>query len=296
MEKIVITGSTGLLGTKLVTNLETEHNIYPTYNTNPSKHPNAVKLDLLDSLSLETTLQTIKPDVIIHSAAMTHVDQCEQNPKLAEKINYQSTKTITTNAKKLGSHLIFISTDYVFDGEKGNYKETDQPNPINVYGKTKYNAEQFILEQEIESTIIRPSVIYGNTSASGKTNFVLWIIDQLKQEKQINIIDDQTISPTYNQNLANMIKEVVERKITGIYHLSGATQINRLDFTYKIAEIFDLDSHLINSVSSNTMNWTAKRPPNSSLNIGKANKCLENKPEIAEASLKRLKIELTSSE
>lgn len=292
--KILITGSTGLLGSKLVQTLNYNHVLYPTYNNTPSTHPNSIRLDLLQTEKIRQIIEKIKPDTIIHAAAMTHVDKCEQNPELAQKINHQATKTITDAAQKTRSHLIFVSTDYVFDGEKGNYNETNFPNPINTYGKTKYAAEKAINESEIESTIIRPSVIYGDKPASGKSNFVLWVINQLSENKKISIINDQIISPTYNHNLAEMIKEVTERKLSGIYHLSGATQINRIDFVHEIAEIFNLDQPLIHSVTSEAMNWTAKRPKNSSLNINKARNTLKIKPETATESLRKLKTELNT--
>ena len=139
--KIVITGSTGLLGSKLVQKLSNDNQLYPIYNTNPSNHANSLKLNINNVNEVTKAISDIKPDVLIHCAAMTHVDQCEQNPDIADKINHQGTVNIINSVKKTGSHLLFVSTDYVFDGEKGDYIETDIAHPINVYGKTKLDAE-----------------------------------------------------------------------------------------------------------------------------------------------------------
>jgi dTDP-4-dehydrorhamnose reductase len=290
--KIVITGSTGLLGSKLVHQLNEDHQLYPIFNTNPSNHVNSLKLDITNLNKITKKITEIKPDVLIHSAAMTHVDECEQNPNKADKINHKSTVNIIKSAKKTGTHLLFVSTDYVFDGEKGNYIETDIPNPINVYGKTKLDAEIAFQNSDVEYTIVRPSVIYGNKPSSGKINFVLWVINELKIGNGLSIINDQVVSPTYNDNLARMISELIERKLNGLYHLSGSTQIDRYSFTKLIADIYDLDKSLIRSFTSDKMNWIAKRPMNSSLNVGKANTILRNKPEKLEKSLKKLKDEM----
>jgi dTDP-4-dehydrorhamnose reductase len=289
--KILVIGSTGLLGSKLTPKLDKLYEIYPTYNTNQLEHNNSIKVNILVHRQIEKNIIELKPDVIIHLAAMTHVDNCEKNPELTYQVNTQSTINILKNAEKTSSQLVFLSTDYVFNGEKGNYSERDQPDPINIYGKTKYEAEKAILHSEIESTIIRTSVMYGNTPGSGKTNFVIWVINQLMEKKPISIITDQTVSPTYNQNLANMITEIVERKLTGIYNLSGDTQINRFDFSKKIAEQFELDKNLITPTISEKMLWIAKRPKNSTLLNNKASNTLYNKPEKLEDSLKKLKME-----
>jgi len=189
--------------------------------------------------------------------------------------------------------LIYVSTDYVFSGKKGMYTETDETKPINHYGKTKLEGEKIVRNLMPDWCIARPSVIYGSVPAAGKTNFALWVIDKLRKGEQIKIITDQYVSPTINTNLAEMILEVAQRRLTGIYHLSGATPINRYDFACLIAETFDLNKNLIKPAKSEEMNWNAQRPKNTSLNIEKASRTLTKKPLKIEDALNKLKEEIT---
>ncbi len=253
---------------------------------------NFVKFDVSNKELVNEAFKRVKPDVVVHAATLTDVDKCELNKELAWKINVEGTKNIADAAKTAGSFLIYISTDYVFNGEKGNYKETDKPDPINYYGLTKLKAEELVTAQD-EYFIGRPSVIYGSTPAAGKVNFALWLIDALRKGERVKIVTDQWNTPTLNTNLAEMTLEVIERKLTGTFHLCGATRVSRFQFAELIAEAFDLDKSLIDSVVSSQFKWPAKRPMDSSLDTTKAQQTLKNKPlEISEA-LKRLKIEIS---
>ena len=156
----------------------------------------------------------------------------------------------------------------------------------------KLEGEIVVASSELDWCIVRPSVIYGASPAAGKENFTLWIIKKLKKREKINIITDQIISPTLNTNLANMILEILDRKLTGLFHLSGSTQINRYDFSMSIARRFELDESLITPAKTEDMNWLAKRPRNSSLNVRKASKIFKRKPLDLENSLIMLKEEL----
>ena len=231
----------------------------------------------LGKTQVDEAFKTIKPDVVVHAATLTDVDKCETNKELAWKINVEGTKNIVEAAQSAGSFLIYISTDYVFSGEKGNYKETDKPDPINYYGLTKLKAEE-IVQTQPEYFIGRPSVIYGSTPAAGKVNFALWLIETLRKGERVKIVTDQWNTPTLNTNLAEMTLEVIERRLTGIYHTCGATRVSRLDFAEQIADAFDLDKSLIDSVLSSQFTWPAKRPMDSSLDTSKAQKTLKHKP------------------
>ena len=205
----------------------------------------------------------------------------------------EGTKQIASLSGDYGAFLVYVSTDYVFSGNKGMYTESDGTNPINYYGKTKLEAEKIVQNLMSNWCIVRPSVIYGSVPAAGKVNFVLWVLEKLRKGEQIKIITDQIISPTLNTNLAEMILEVAQKHLTGIYHLSGATPINRYDFASLIAETFDLDKKLIKPATSEEMNWTAKRPKNTSLIVDKASRELNKKPLMIKDALNQLKKELT---
>ena len=291
--KLLITGASGLYGSKLAQlALAKGIEVYSSDIQSLSVYGNFVKLDISGKEQVEEAFKTIKPDVVVHAATLTDVDKCETNKELAWKVNVEGTKNIAEAAKSAGSFLIYISTDYVFSGEKGSYKETDKPDPINYYGLTKLKAEE-IVQTQAEYFIARPSVIYGSTPAAGKVNFALWLIETLRKGEHVKIVTDQWNTPTLNTNLAEMTLEVIERRLTGIYHLCGATRVSRFEFAEKIADAFGLDKSLIDKVLSSQFTWPAKRPMDSSLDTSKAQKTLQNKPlEMAEA-LKQLKLELS---
>lgn len=290
--KLLVTGGSGLLGLALaIESVRFGDIVYSGFNKHQTTEGIPLPLDITNPEAIEHTIRKIKPDVIIHSAAMTHVDLCEENPQQATLINVEGTRNIVKEAVKYGSYLVYVSTDYVFSGEKGCYKENDGPRPINHYGVTKLEGEK-IVSSHPNHCIVRPSVIYGSRPAAGKENFVLWVIKQLRETKPIHILTDQIVSPTLNTNLAEMIHEITERRLTGIYHLSGASSISRYDLTKKIAYEFNLDQSLITPVTSDTMRWAARRPMNSSLDVSKASETLKNKPMKIDQALNSLRVEL----
>jgi len=291
--KLLITGASGLYGSKLAQMaLSKNYEVYSSDIQSLSVYGNFVKLDISGKAQVDEAFKTIKPDVVVHAATLTDVDKCELNKELAWKVNVEGTKNIVEAAKNTGSFLIYISTDYVFGGETGCYKETDTPNPINYYGVTKLKAEEIVKTQK-EYFIARPSVMYGSTPAAGKINFALWLIETLRKNERVKIITDQWNTPTLNTNLAEMTLEVTERKLTGIYHLCGATRISRFEFAEQIADVFNLDKGLIDKVLSSQFTLPAKRPMDSSLDTSKAQKTLQHKPLEMNEALKQLKIELS---
>ena len=272
--------------------LSKNYEVYSSDIQSLSVYGNFVKLDISGKAQVDEAFKTIKPDVVVHAATLTDVDKCELNKELAWKVNVEGTKNIVEAAKVTGSFLIYISTDYVFGGETGRYKETDLPNPINYYGVTKLKAEEIVKTQK-EYFIARPSVMYGSTPAAGKVNFALWIIEKLRKGEHVKIVTDQWNTPTLNTNLAEMTLEVIEHKLTGIYHLCGATRVSRFEFAEQIADVFSLDKGLIDKVLSSQFTLPAKRPMDSSLDTSKAQQTLQHKPLEMDVALKQLKFELS---
>jgi len=290
--RLLITGGSGLLGSKITT-LATEkgYEAYSGYNQHKSVNGTPIKLDICNKKNVQTVFKKIRPHAVVHAAALTNVDKCEEDMELARTINIEGTRNIVKSSERHDAFLVYVSTDYVFSGEKGLYTETDETKPINIYGLTKLEAEKTVKASTVTWCIVRPSVIYGATPAAGKTNFALWVINKLRNNEPMKIITDQWVSPTLNTNLAEMILETIEKRHTGTYHLSGATPINRYDFATKIAETFQLDKKLISKAKSSDMNWHAKRPRNTSLNIEKATNTLDKKPLKIEEALNTLKEE-----
>lgn len=291
--KILITGAGGLLGSKIAyLALKKNYEVYAAYLNNLPSNGFPIKLDISNNKMVFKIIKDINPDAIFHCAALTDVDKCEINKELAKRINIDGTKFIAKVAKKINAFLIYISSDYIFDGFKGMYKEEDKPNPINFYGYSKLLGEKAIEEIDGEYLIARTSVIYGSKPASGKTNFALWILDNLKKNQNIKILIDQYVSPTLNTNLAEMLIEAYERKITGIYHIAGANRVSRYEFALKLAEFFNLNKNLILKAKMDEMNWIAKRPKDTSLDVSKANNIFKVKPINLNEALNNLKEEL----
>ncbi len=294
--KLLITGASGLFGSKLA-EIATGKNyeVYSGYSQGRPIYGTAAQFDISDKNKVEETFKKVDPEVVVHAATLTDVDKCETNKELAWKINVEGTKNIADAAKKNHSFLIYISTDYVFNGEKGQYKETDITNPVNYYGLTKLKAEELVNNSIEESCIARASVIYGSLPAAGKINFALWLVNKLRKNEAPKAVTDQWNSPTLNTNMAEMTLEIIERKLTGIYHISGATRISRYDFAKLVAQTFNLETNLITPSTTAEFSWPAKRPRDSSLDTLKAQKILKNKPLQIHQALEQLKKELPES-
>jgi len=291
--KLLVTGASGLLGSKIVKFAsQAGHNVLSGYFNHPPKNGEPLRLDLKDFNSILSTIEQAKPDIIIHCAALTDVDTCEINRDLAKTINADGTKFVAKAANNIGAFLVFISTDYVFDGLKGNYTEEDEPKPVNFYGYSKLLGEKAVADNTKDYLIARVSVIYGDTPASGKTNFALWLIKNLQAKKEVKILVDQFSSPTLNTNAAEMLLETCEKRLNGIYHMAGASRISRYDFAINLSEKLNLDTSLIKQARTEEMQWKAPRPKDSSLNILKAQNTLKTKPMRLNEALIRLKEEL----
>jgi dTDP-4-dehydrorhamnose reductase len=285
MGKLLIVGS-GLLGSNLAKIAINEFTAFTTYNDHPLEIENCKSyyLNIANGMVVATLIQKLNPDYIIHTAALTNVDHCERDKRLAWNINVEGTKHIAEIAQKIDAKLIYVSTDYVFDGNKGMYKEDAPTNPIDYYGETKLEGEKVV--KDLGNYIIaRPSVLYGWNPI--KPNFVTWVIDELRKGKEINIAKDQLNTPTLADNLAELILELIGRDETGIYHISGSERINRYDFAIKIAEIFNLNKDRIKPITSDQLNWIAKRPMDSSLDTSKISRI--RKPLNIEEGLRRMR-------
>jgi len=254
--RILITGGSGLLVSKTSEKATEKGNeAYSGYNTHKPKFGVPVRLDICNRMVLDKIFKDIRPEVVIHAAALTNVDKCEEDKKLAWKVNVDGTRNIAELSSKHEAFLIYVSTDYVFSGEKGMYEETDQTSPVNYYGVTKLEGEKTVKATADEWCIARPSVIYGSIPAAGKVNFALWVLEKLEKREPIKIITDQYVSPTLNTNLAEMILEAAERRLTGVYHLAGSTPINRYNFARFLAETLKLNQNLIKPAKSDEMKW-----------------------------------------
>jgi dTDP-4-dehydrorhamnose reductase len=290
MQRLLVTGASGLLGSRIMEHARGNFEAEPLHGAKPL-HPHSLKIDITNQNSLSKLLTELKPHIIIHTASETNVDRCEIEKEHAWKVNVEGTRNISVNCGKTKAKLIFISTDYVFNGEKGNYTEADNPLPINYYGLTKLEGEKQVINYCENYAILRTSVLYG--WHPWKQNFATWIINKLKQQQEISVVEDHYNTPTLADNLAEMAIEVAEKDLRGIYHASGNERISRYEFAKQIAKTFDLNSSLIKPVKmSQVAAWIAKRPRDSSLNTSKIQKQLKTKPLNITEGLNKMKEEM----
>jgi len=291
--KFLVTGSAGLIGSKVIKDLaDQNHTIYSCYHDDMPEYGIPTKLDLTNPNDIISVLDKIKPDRIIHLAALTNVDLCETEKDLATKINEKATEILAKQAAKIDAFFVYVSTDYVFDGIKGMKKENDTPNPLEFYGKSKLAGELALNNLASSYSIARTSTPFGLHKT--KKSFPIWVKENLEAKKEISVLTDQFTSPTYVPNLSKMLIEIATRQITGIIHLAGATRISRYEFAEIIADKLSLDKKLIKPSSMNEMNWIAKRPKDSSLDVSKANQILKEKPQTIKQSLDLFTKELIS--
>lgn len=226
------------------------------------------KVNFLNENEIVEIINNEKPDLIINSAGLTNVDECERNPDLAFKLNGESVRIIARESQKVNAKFVQISTDYVFDGTKGNYKETDSPNPINVYGKSKLLGERNVLNYQ-DSIVLRIEMPYGINLAKNKEVFFESIINNLRVNKVVNAATDQIISPTYVEDIPKAIEVLVEKEAKGIFHLASKEHFSRYEFARMIADVFNFDKALVKEASLDKFKLVAKRPKNTFLNVGK---------------------------
>jgi dTDP-4-dehydrorhamnose reductase len=293
---LLVTGGSGFLGSKITENaIHKEYTTHSGYYVHKAVHGTAIKFDICDKKVVMKYVDRIKPHVIIHTAAFTDVDRCEKEKNLARRVNVAGTRNIVESCVSWNTFLVYISTDYVFSGEDGMYKETDTPHPVNYYGLTKYKGEKIVAHSSIDWCIVRPSVIFDSTPATRKRNFALWVIHRLLAKKPTKVINDQWVSPVLNDNLSEMILDVVERRRQGIYHLAGATPVTRYDFATLLANVFQLQKELIHPIPSRDMKWRAKRPRNTSLDVSKAMTELDMKPLPIYEAVRKMKDKLDNT-
>jgi dTDP-4-dehydrorhamnose reductase len=282
--KILITGASGFLGRHLLKYSPSEARLLAQYLTHPLHSTpgniQAIRLDLTQPSLDELT--KFEPDVIIHSAALSSIDACEQNPERARGINFEATQKLIDLAKQGHSRFIFISTDTVFDGKQGNHSERDIPNPVNVYARTKFESEQFVLENSDNAVVIRPALFYG-MSLNGTLSFTQIMLEKLKAGEKVAVFTDQYRTPLPVPQLAQAIWELVNLDYHGVIHIGGKERISRSEMGVRLCQQFDLPLDLLIRVPSHQANQAALRPLDCSLDISLARSLLNTRlPGFAE--------------
>ncbi len=282
VKKILILGSSGLTGTRLISLLKNYH-VFTTYYSKKN-HGNDIHLDVLSYESLQNAFELSVPDIVINlTGVYNNLEFCEQNKELSMNVNCNALRSISKLANQFDSFLVTISTDQVFDGSKGNYKESDKTCPINYYGKTKAEGEKIVQNIAKKYCIIRTSMLWGKNKT--RKTFSEFILDEIKNKNKLKLIINQFTTPTYLENFCKMFTEVIEKEISGVIHLSGPEKLSRYEFGIKILESADIDKEKIIASKRNEFSFGKYMPKDTSLNTDKAKKLLRFNPEEVKISI-----------
>lgn len=295
-ERILIFGANGMLGQRLIEFYSKQPNIQLLAC---SMEEEAVlddieyrQADITRRDEVKNLVYDFYPDVIVNAAAYTNVDLSETERETAWKINVKAVEYIAEVSRVIDSHIVHISSDYVFDGTKGPYSEKDKPKPLGYYARTKLASENVLQLSGTFNTILRTNVLYGIAHHS-RPDFVRWVVNSLRDEKKIRIVTDQINNPTFIDDLVQAISKVIEYKKFGIFNIGGKEFLSRFDFTLKIVDFFCLDKNLVFPITTKELNQAAPRPLKSGLIILKAQTELGYKPHSIDESLMKMKKELS---
>ena len=283
--RVLVTGASGSLGWALSTIFLPRCEVVATYNSHPSvpAGTEALRVDLSDRNALGDLCRQNKPDVIFHCAAMTNPDECEQDSRRAIRVNFEATVEIARIAKDMGSRLVFTSTDLVFDGSKGDYREGDPAKPLSVYGTSKLRAEEAVLDIDPASLVVRSSLMYGRGSETSGT-FLTGLLDALADGRRMRLFTDQLRNPILVDDFALALVIAVEGDLSGLYHVAGDEAVSRLEFGRQVCRAFGYYEGLLVPISMEDFDYVAARPLDSTLNTEKFTSAAGFKPAgIAEA-------------
>ena len=289
--KILITGSNGLLGQKLLHKIR-EDSFFQLLAT--SKGDNRISeqdgytyfsLDVTNKEEVKKIITEQEPHVVINTAAMTNVDLCEEKKQLCDSLNVDAVRYLADSCKKINAHLIHISTDFIFDGKDGPYTEEDNPNPLSYYGLSKLRSEQLLQAHSVKWTILRTIIVFGVGENLSKGNIVLWAKDALAKGDSLNIIDDQFRAPTLAEDLADICILAAKKKALGIFNASGKDIMSIYEIVERIANHYGNSTEELNKISTKTLNQKAKRPPKTGFILEKSRTELGYNPHSFEEGL-----------
>lgn len=295
--KALLTGASGFVGFNLVRVLGEDFELYGTSfaNSPPIRGYRFVKLDVTSPENVREVLESVEPEVVIHAAAKADVDFCERNREISYKTNVTGSENLAKEASLGGARLIYLSTDLVFDGEKGDYSEGDNPNPSSLYGSTKLEAEKRVLGISDRAVVVRLSLLYGNRGHSN-IGFVCRLLESLNAGRPFKLFTDQYRTPLYLEDVAAALKRIVlDMNFRGLYHLGGPERVSRWEFGQILAEVFGFSKKLLSPIKMEDLPEMIPRPRDCSLNSSKIYGRLKLEPKTIREGLQRLKREMSSA-
>ncbi|MFK7952634.1 MAG: NAD(P)-dependent oxidoreductase [Ekhidna sp.] len=300
MKKILITGANGLLGQKLV-KLYRDNSAVQIIATgkgddrNPKGDHVYHTLDITSKEEVSELIEKVKPDVVINTAAMTHVDQCELDPDTCWKLNVSAVDYLLRACGANNAFFLHLSTDFIFDGENGPYKEDDVPNPQSKYAESKLISEGLIENSGVDYAIVRTMLVYGIVPGLSRSNIILWVKKSLEEGKEIKVVNDQWRTPTLAEDLAKGCALVVEKEAKGVFHISGKDMLTPYDMAISTADYFDLDKSLMEEVDGSIFTQPAKRPAKTGFILDKARSILGYEPVSFQEGLETLDKQLKNA-
>jgi dTDP-4-dehydrorhamnose reductase len=296
---VLITGASGSLGWVLAEKLAPNCEVIACYYSNPDVPGGTlgVRLDLSEGSvspdlpqqgSLDGLFLKHKPEVVFHLAAWTAPDRCEESPEEAMKVNFEATRELASLARDAGSRLVFVSTDLVFDGTRGNYGEEDSASPLSIYGDSKLRAEKAVLETCDGAVVVRTSLIYGPGSGIRRT-FLSNVVENLRAGKPMKLFTDQKRNPIWTEDLARSLIDSVRLDLAGLYHIGGSEVVTRYEFGQMVCRAFGYDETLLSPTKMEDFDYLAKRPLDSTLDTGKFEAATGFIPTPVEAVMKELR-------
>lgn len=295
--RILLTGANGLLGQKLVKLFKEDKNVQVIAtgkgeDRNPEGKHEYYQLDITSQDQVNQVIDKVKPDVVINTAAMTNVDQCEIDPDSCWKLNVSAVDYLIKACEEHSAFLIHLSTDFIFDGENGPYKEDDIPNPQSKYAETKLISERLLEQSGLDYAIVRTMLVYGIVPGLSRSNIILWVKKSLEDGKHIKVVNDQWRTPTLAEDLAKGCALVAQKRAKGVFHISGKDLLTPHEMAIATADYFKLDKSLMEEVDGSIFTQPAKRPARTGFVLDKARTILGYEPVSFEEGLKVLEKQL----
>lgn len=292
MQRILVTGSNGLLGQKIIRLLQARDDVDWLATSAGQNRMEGLdeshfrSMDITDEGSVQDCFGSFKPTAVINTAAMTLVDLCEEEKEKCQAINVKGVEYLLEEAQKHDVHLVQVSTDFVFNGEAGPYRETDEPDPLSEYARSKHRAERLLIDSEYKRwSIARTIILYGYASGLSRSNVVLWARQALHDRDPMRIVSDQFRAPTLAEDLAIGCLAIVDRAAYGIYHLSGPETMSVLEMIHRIAGYYGLDCSHVEPIDTASLGQPAARPPRTGFILEKAAQDLDYSPRTLEQGL-----------
>lgn len=292
MDKIdyLIVGSNGLLGQKIIALLQQQKRSFVATSKGKNRNPDCpnekyCELDITDKDQVYKCVEKFKPKVIINTAAMTNVDACEDHKDECYQINVKAVEYLLNVSTEINAHLIHYSTDFIFDGKNGPYREEDLAHPLSVYGQSKWESEKLLNQSNYNKiSILRTIIVYGLGHNLSRGNIFIWAREKLLEGEKLTIVDDQFRAPTYAKDLAKASIDIAEKNVYGTYHVAGPETLSMFEIIQRLAKWLKIDENQVLPITSDTLNQKADRPPKTGFILDKIQQKIQYQPLTLEES------------